>query len=103
MRSLKLIPLSLVAEELAVLAWDLVPISLGSSDSGVVRLPLNEESLRLLLLEYGTPSFLEAWIEFPSRFGKHSFALLDLAVACLEVQAVLLLCIFVVAILLGKI
>ena len=31
--SVRLIPLSLVAELLAVLAWDLVPISRGSSDS----------------------------------------------------------------------
>lgn len=103
LRSLMLIPLSLVAEELAVLACDLVPISLGSSDSGVVFLPLNDESLRLLLLENGTPSFLDVWIEFPSKFGKDSFALFCFAVGFLDVHAVLLLCIFVVAILLGRI
>ena len=102
-RSLTLIPLSLVAEELAVLACDLVPISLGSSDSGVVFLPLNDVSLRLLLIEYGTPSFLAVWIEFPSRFGKHSFARADFAVGFLDVQAFWLLCMLAVPILLGRI
>ena len=43
--SVMLIPLSLVALELAVLAWDLVPINLGNSDSGLVLRPLVEPLL----------------------------------------------------------
>ena len=69
-------PLSLVAEELAVLAWDLVPIRRGSSESGLVFRPFWSHlafppppalSFFLLLLEVG--------MEFPSRLGRTSLDL----------------------------
>ena len=71
--SVRLIPLSLVAEELAVLACDLVPIRRGSSESGLVFRPFwsqrafpPEPSFFLLLL---------VGMEFPSRLGNTSLDL----------------------------
>ena len=76
--SVMLIPLSLVAEDEAVEAWDLVPINLGNSDSGLVFRPVPELlpllASHLLLMEYGG-SFLMAVIEFPSKLGNTSLDL----------------------------
>lgn len=76
--SVMLIPLSLVAEDEAVEAWDLVPINLGNSDSGLVFLPVPELlpllASHLLFMEYGG-SFLMAVIEFPSKLGNTSLDL----------------------------
>ena len=79
-RSVMLIPLSRVAEELAVLAWDFVPISLGSSESGLVLRPFWSH------LAFPDPSFfLLLWVgmELPSRLGRTSFDL-NLADQALE-------------------